>query len=81
MSDFKHYTVMLNEAVDALECEDGKIYVEGKNVEIYDINGLRILRETNISKSGIRISNLIDGVYVVVVNENGEYTYHKIAIR
>ena len=26
--DFKHYTVMLNEAVDALECRDGKIYVD-----------------------------------------------------
>ena len=28
MNDFKHYTVMLNEAVDMLECEDGKIYVD-----------------------------------------------------
>ena len=28
MSDFKHYTVMLNEAVDALECEDDKIYID-----------------------------------------------------
>ncbi|MBE7703980.1 MAG: 16S rRNA (cytosine(1402)-N(4))-methyltransferase RsmH [Cyanobacteria bacterium SIG28] len=28
MSEFKHYTVMLNEAVDALECQDGKIYVD-----------------------------------------------------
>ncbi len=28
MSDFKHYTVMLNEAVDALECRDGKIYID-----------------------------------------------------
>ena len=28
MDDFRHYTVMLNEAVDALECEDGKIYVD-----------------------------------------------------
>ncbi len=28
MDDFKHYTVMLNEAVDALECQDGKIYVD-----------------------------------------------------
>ena len=27
-SDFKHYTVMLNEAVDALECQSGKIYVD-----------------------------------------------------
>ena len=28
MDDFKHYTVMLNEAVDALECQDGKVYVD-----------------------------------------------------
>ena len=28
MDDFKHYTVMLNEAVDALECRQGKIYVD-----------------------------------------------------
>ncbi len=28
MDDFKHYTVMLNEAVDALECKGGKIYVD-----------------------------------------------------
>ena len=28
MDDFKHYTVMLNEAVDALECQSGKIYVD-----------------------------------------------------
>lgn len=28
MSDFKHYTVMLNEAVDALDCKPDKIYVD-----------------------------------------------------
>ena len=28
MDDFKHYTVMLNEAVDALNPQDGKIYVD-----------------------------------------------------
>ncbi len=26
--EFKHYTVMLNEAVDALECGEGKVYVD-----------------------------------------------------
>lgn len=26
--DFKHYTVMANEAVDALECQNGKIYID-----------------------------------------------------
>lgn len=28
MEEFKHYTVMKNEAVDALKCESGKIYVD-----------------------------------------------------
>lgn len=28
MKEFKHYTVMLNEAVDALNCESGKVYVD-----------------------------------------------------
>ena len=28
MEDFKHYTVMKYEAVDALQCCDGKIYVD-----------------------------------------------------
>lgn len=28
MEEFKHYTVMKNEAVDALDCQDGKIYVD-----------------------------------------------------
>ena len=28
MNDFKHYTVMKNEAVDALECKDGLIYAD-----------------------------------------------------
>ena len=28
MEEFKHYTVMKNEAVDALECQSGKIYVD-----------------------------------------------------
>ena len=28
IDDFKHYTVMLNEAVEALNCEDGKLYVD-----------------------------------------------------
>ncbi|MBE6302565.1 MAG: T9SS type A sorting domain-containing protein [Bacteroidales bacterium] len=50
-------------------------------VEVYDLNGQRVLRETNVSESGIKISTLMGGVYVVIVNGKGEYTYHKIAIR
>lgn len=50
-------------------------------VEVYDINGQKLIHETHISESGIRISNLTNGAYVVIVNGNGEYTYHKIAVR
>ena len=28
MDDFKHYTVMLQEAVNALECNEGKLYID-----------------------------------------------------
>lgn len=50
-------------------------------VEIYDIKGQKLMRETNVSESGIRVSSLTNGVYVVIVKGNGEYSYHKIAIR
>lgn len=50
-------------------------------VEVYDMDGRKLIHETNVSESGIRISNLNSGVYIVIVNGNGEYTYHKIALR
>ena len=50
-------------------------------VEVYDTNGQKIIRETRVSESGIRLSTLTEGVYVVIVSGNGEYTYHKIAVR
>lgn len=50
-------------------------------VEVYDINGQKLIHETHVSESGIRISTLTNGIYVVIVNGNGEYTYHKIAVR
>ena len=28
MQEFKHYPVMLNEAVDALNCQKGKLYID-----------------------------------------------------
>ena len=50
-------------------------------VEVYDINGQKLIHETGVSESGIRISTLTNGVYVVIVSGSGEYTYHKIAVR
>lgn len=48
-------------------------------VEVYDINGQKLLHESNIEKTGVRVPTLSDGIYIVIVNGNGEYTYHKIA--
>lgn len=50
-------------------------------VEVYDAGGHKLVRETRVPKSGINVACLTNGVYVVIVNANGEYTYHKIAIR
>ncbi len=50
-------------------------------VDIYSLDGQKLLHKTKVSESGIRISTLTTGVYVVIVNGNGEYTYHKIAVR
>lgn len=52
-----------------------------KSVEIFDINGQKMLYTSRISDNGVDITSIADGVYVVVVNAGGSYTYHKIAIR
>lgn len=50
-------------------------------VEVYNTNGLKLIHKNHVSESGIKISNLATGVYVIIINSNGEYTYHKIEIR
>ncbi len=50
-------------------------------LEVYNIHGQRVICEANIPGAGIRISALTTGIYVVIVNGNGEYTYHKITVR
>ena len=51
------------------------------SVCLFDINGQKVMHETHISDSGIDISSLTGGVYVAVVCNGGQYTYHKIAVR
>lgn len=51
------------------------------SVELFDINGQKVMHETHISESGIDISSLSGGVYVAVVCSDARYTYHKIAVR
>lgn len=50
-------------------------------VEVYDVDGHKLIHETSVSDAGIRVSHLTTGVYVVIVNGNGEYTYHKVSVR
>lgn len=60
--------------ISGADCNDIQL------VEIYDIRGQKQLRTSHVDNSGIRISNLTDGVYVIIVKANGEYSYHKINI-
>lgn len=50
-------------------------------VEIYDMDGRKLLRATGITDSGVTVRGMISGVYIVIVNASGEYSYHKIALR
>lgn len=50
-------------------------------VEVYDLDGHKLLHKDGVAAGGIRIPHLYDGVYVVVVKTSGEFTYHKVAIR
>lgn len=49
-------------------------------LEVYSINGQKLIRETIVPESGVRVSSLEKGVYVVVVYGNGEYTYHRVVV-
>lgn len=66
---------------------EGRLTVKGINpgevelIELYDLNGYKLLHETVMPKEGIDVSHLVNGVYVVIVQGNGEYTYHKVALR
>jgi hypothetical protein len=66
---------------------DGSLLIKGiattdiNLVEIFDVAGHKLIHETTVPDSGIRVSQLSVGVYVVVVNGNNSYTYHKIVIR
>ena len=69
MSDFKHYTVMLNEAVDALECTDGKIYVDctlggGGHTEkiLENLNNIQANKQTdnNATENVVKIAKVLD---------------------
>lgn len=71
----------------SLSVDGGRLIIHGvaaddiNSVELFDINGQKMMHETHISDSGVDISSLTGGVYVAVVCSNGHYTYHKIAVR
>lgn len=50
-------------------------------VEMYDVKGVKVLHETNVSASGVRLPEMVPGAYIVIVNGNGSYTYHKISVK
>lgn len=95
-SVFNPYTITLDGATSVTDVAYSgkvKVIVEGgvlrisgvaandiNLVEIYDTNGQKLVSQRHVLESGVDVSNFTGGVYVVIVNAKGEYTYHKIAL-
>lgn len=65
MQEFKHYPVMLNEAVDALECKEGKLYIDGT----LGGGGYSELILKRISPNGRLVSFDVDGFAIKASSE------------
>lgn len=50
-------------------------------VDVYDMEGVKLLHTESVASTEIRMPSLSGGAYVVVLKTNGEFSYHKIAIR
>lgn len=91
---FNPYSIMVKDTdgVETIEADSPvKVMFEGdmllikgvpaddvRYVEVYDIQGQKLIHETRVPESGIKVQSLTDGIYVVIVNANGDYSYHKI---
>lgn len=75
---------------------DGKVRVEAvgrllsirgiesekiEQVEVYDLEGHKLLHTAAITEGVVKTTSLPQGVYAVVVKAAGVYTYHKITLR
>lgn len=59
--------------VDGVACIDG--------ITLFDTAGNKALSSCSIPAGNISVAQLVAGVYVVVVDADGNYSYHKIVIR
>lgn len=59
--------------VDGVACIDG--------ITLFDTAGNKALSSRSIPAGNISVAQLVAGVYVVVVDADGNYSYHKIVIR
>lgn len=50
-------------------------------VDIFNTDGQLLMRTSEVSEAGIRLTLSGGGVYIVVVSAEGSFTYHKIALR
>ena len=59
--------------VDGVACIDG--------ITLFDTAGNKALSSRSIPAGNISVAQLVAGVYVIVVDADGNYSYHKIVIR
>ncbi len=54
---------------------------EVESVEIYDTAGMKLLEEKKITSAGTLQTNLVNGIYVVIIKAKEEIHNRKISLR
>lgn len=66
-----------------ISVKDNMLYVFGneiRSINIYDIEGNKVLMKVDVSDTGIPLFGLVPGVYVISVDNEGKWSYSKVII-
>ena len=79
------YNIPDKVGITKVELKDGVLYVDGvaciDGITLFDTAGNKALSSRSIPDGTLSVAQLVAGVYVVVVDADGNYSYHKIVIR
>lgn len=75
---------IMNDGNITIVIDNNTLFINGidtsriSSVEIFDVSGIKLIAEYSVNESGIDITRLPHGAYIVVVNASGGHSYHKI---
>lgn len=69
-----------------LECNDGNIILKGDvpsdvTLEVYDLSGKIIAKSSYIDNGSVRVSELEEGIYMIIIRGNGSSINRKVMVK